>query len=630
MISRYGTPFSLPEVLRLFNPFSHNIGLEIFLWFRRVVRLESGNLLERSVSTESFPAPGSNQGGLYMHSEGRLTSRQRLFCQQFFSLHWCSRRVIVMNFVVVMIVIGITPPVLAEHPSSPSFGAWRQEVLNPTFPTTDFASRLAQLNEHRVLASSADIIPEEKAKGRLFAENTKDSEGNSQLENRFPGAAIKSHPTDLLDRTGGMPMEVPPELDLGRDDRERAILRRQQVLNRFNPALGLVFEPVFSYKQRVQRFNAGSGANARGNGDDAVGNTFPAGFSAGLRTIELFASADVDTFARAYLIASGHAEAISSSGSEEFLKAFFEIEEAAIQTTSLPYNLSVRGGRFFADWGYLSRRHAHDLPQIDPAPSLGQLYDVSRTDGLELSWLAPTELYLQITGGWGFNFGRIGEDPLVQRRQNVVQGNVLFGTVRSYYDITDDNNVELGVSWLYTPQSRVPEAMSAALLTVDSSTPIDRYAVDVDFHYRWYPLGRGLRQSLSVHGEILYDFGQGRRNVLGQTVSQGAWGGYVFGEYRISKRWRPGFRFDMYQLPSEPALVTNSFTGLVGSTANATGDRTTVRTWSPYVTFYPSEFQRFILQFNYSSHGNADSASMVMLQWEAVIGSHQHGFTERE
>ena len=565
-----------------------------------------------------------------MHGERRLMSWQRLLRRKSISNYSPTNSFLGFSIISMIIVTGNPASVFAERQPGKSLGISEQENIEIMRRIRDLEIRLAQLMDQSEVKPQAEAQSEGKVDKSSSVEGTRDSEGGRNLENRFPGATIKTHPTDLLDRTGGMPMDVPQELDLGRDDRERAILRRQQVLNRFNPALGLVFEPVFSYKQRVQRFNAGGGVNARGNGDDAVGNNFPAGFSAGLRTIELFAAADVDTFARAYLIASGHAEAISSSGSEEFLKAFFEVEEAAIQTTSLPFNLSVRGGRFFADWGYLSRRHAHDLPQIDPAPSLGQLYDVSRTDGLEFSWLAPTDLYLQITGGWGFNFGRIGEDPLVQRRQNIVQGNVFFGTIRSYYDITDDNNMELGFSWLYTPQSRVPDAMSAALLPVDSSTPIDRHTFDLDFHYRWYPLGRGLRQSLSIHGEILYDFGQGRRNVLGQTVSQGAWGGYAYGEYRISKRWRPGFRFDMYQLPSEPALVTNPFTGLVGSTANANGHRTTVRTWSPYVTFYPSEFQRFILQYNYSSYGNADSGSMVMFQWEAVIGSHQHGFTERD
>jgi|GEM_PF-1138097 len=433
-------------------------------------------------------------------------------------------------------------------------------------------------------------------------------------------------PKDLIERIGGMPMDVPPLLDDPVDTRQKAILDRQRVLNRFNPALGLVFEPVYGYTQRRQRFVNGDGKDARRE----VGTRLPSNSSAALRTIELFAAADVDTFARAYMIASGHSESINSSGSEEFGNASFEIEEAAIQTTSLPFNLSVRGGRFFADWGYLGRRHAHDLPQIDVPPSLQQLFLNNRTDGIEVNWLAPTPFYFNLAAGWGFNFGQLGEGPLAPFQQQVAHGDVFFGAARTYFDLDDDHNIELGFSGLYAPKSNVPEAEKTALLTVDSNDDIDRYVLNWDFHYRWYPLGRGLRQSFSLHGEILYDWGQGRRDELGRTVSQGAWGGYTYLEYRISKRWRPGFRFDYHQLPSEPALVTNPFTGLVGSTANSKGERTDVRTYSPYITFYPSEFQRFILQYNHSSWGNASNNNQVVFQWEVVIGSHQHGFTERD
>lgn len=461
----------------------------------------------------------------------------------------------------------------------------------------------------------------------LDVKNDGPATSRSQVEERFPGVETHNDPKDMLPRTGGMPMPVPQELDDPKGAREKAIVQRKGVLNRFNPALGLVFETLLGYTQRRQRFVGGNGSDV---GKD-LGTRLPAGFSSALRTVELFAAADVDPFVRAYLIASGHAEGINSKGTEEFGKATFEIEEAAIQSTSLPFNLSVRGGRFFADWGFLGRRHAHDLPQIDVPPSLAQLYgNGNRTDGIEVTWLAPTDFFFQLTGGYGFNFGLPGEGPLAGLRRQVIQGSALYGSIRSYVDLNDDNNIELGLSAVYTPQSRVPEARTAALLAVDETDPVDRHTLNWDVHYRWYPLGRGLRQSLSLHGEILYDFGQGRRNIFGNTVSQGAWGGYAYAEYRMSRQWRPGFRFDYHQLPSEPALVTNPFSGQAGSTINSTGNRTDAMTYSPYVTFYPSEFQRFILQFNHSKYGNSlNDNNQVLFQWEVVIGSHQHGFTER-
>ncbi len=465
-------------------------------------------------------------------------------------------------------------------------------------------------------------------KDEAFGPDPRNSSRKSALEERIPGAQPTSDPQDLLPRAGGMPMNVPIELDQPVDLREAAILRRQKLLNRFNPAIGFVFESIYGYTQRRQRFVGGDGDNALAD----TGTRLPENLSAALRTIELFASAEVDPFTRAYLIASGHAEGINSRGTEEFGKAFFEIEEAAIQSTALPYNLSVRGGRFFSDWGFLGRRHAHDLPQIDVPPSLAQIFgNGNRTDGIEVTWLVPVPFYLQINTGYGFSFGLPGEGPLAGLQRQVINGSVVFGSIRTYFDINDDNNIEFGFSGLFTPQSRVPGADDEAFLAVGSDDPIDRHTFNVDFHYRWYPLGRGLRQSFAIHGEILYDFGQGRRDIFGNTVSRGAWGGYTYLEYRYSKRWRPGFRFDYHQLPSEPALVMNPISGLAGTTVNASGNRTDAMTFSPYVTFYPSEFQRFVLQYNHSKYGNTFAPNnQVLFQWQVVIGSHQHGFTERQ
>jgi hypothetical protein len=159
----------------------------------------------------------------------------------------------------------------------------------------------------------------------------------------------------------------------------------------------------------------------------------------------------------------------------------------------------------------------------------------------------------------------------------------------------------------------------------------------LDFKYRWFPLGSGLRQSLTVAGELLHDFGGAdpvhggpRIDMVGNPGSRGVWGGYVYAEYRLSKQWRPGFRFDYYQLPSEPLLVTNLFTGLVGSTRNASGHRTDNRTWSPYLTWFPSEFQRLRLQYNRADRGNANDVNEFFLQWTVFLGSHSHGFMERD
>ena len=397
---------------------------------------------------------------------------------------------------------------------------------------------------------------------------------------------------------------------------------KKTFLSQFNPSLTLGIDTIGSYRSRNQGFNPGDGSGGRNDGR-AFSNR-PAGADFNLRSAELFITADVDPFTRAYAVLNASADA---AGNDE---ARLAVEEAAMVTTRLPYNLTVRGGRFFADFGTLAHRHDPELPFVDRPPSLDAFVGgESQTNGVEVSWLAPTPFYLKMTGGVGNKLGGDTRESVPAGQSRPIKGLTYLGRLLTYFDINDDHNVEFGASVAETPNAD------------DASAPptgkFERRLIGMDFKYRWYPLGRGLRQNLTVAGEVLHDLGEadpvngGRRvNVLGAPIRQEAWGGYVYAEYRLSKEWQTGFRFDYFQLQSEPRLVTNPRTGLFGSTHNATGHRTDNRTWSPYLSWYPSEFQRLRFQYNRADRGNANDVNEFFLQWTVFLGSHGHGFLERD
>ena len=104
------------------------------------------------------------------------------------------------------------------------------------------------------------------------------------------------------------------------------------------------------------------------------------------------------TFTRAYATSTRTADA--ANGDE----AALTVEEAAIVTTRLPYNLTVRGGRFFADFGTLIHRHDHDLPSWDGRVDLRSSEGKGQTNGVEVSWVAPTPFYLRASGTVGNKF----------------------------------------------------------------------------------------------------------------------------------------------------------------------------------------------------------------------------------
>src|SRR5205814_9589236 len=141
--------------------------------------------------------------------------------------------------------------------------------------------------------------------------------------------------------------------------------------SQFNPAIGFIIDTVGSYS-----------ANQGGNFE--------------LRAAELGISASVDPFVRGYTIITG-----SNQGG-------FDVEEAAIVTTSLPYNLGVKGRRFFADFGRLSKFHDHDLPFVNRPTVLDEYVGgESQADGMQVSWLAPTDQYINLTGGM---YNKIGAE----------------------------------------------------------------------------------------------------------------------------------------------------------------------------------------------------------------------------
>ena len=95
--------------------------------------------------------------------------------------------------------------------------------------------------------------------------------------------------------------------------------------------------------------------------------------------MELNLAASVDPFARGYAVINASADPITGEASAT-------VEEAAIQTTSLPWNLTLKAGRFFGEFGRLSYIHDHELPFVNRPLVLDQyIGGESKTDGLQIN-----------------------------------------------------------------------------------------------------------------------------------------------------------------------------------------------------------------------------------------------------
>ena len=136
----------------------------------------------------------------------------------------------------------------------------------------------------------------------------------------------------------------------------------------FNPAIGVVFQGFLN-------------ANEGEPGDEegfAVGET------------ELIMNANVDDKFAAYLTA-----ALAFEGGESEL----EIEEAWVESTALSAGLGARFGRMFSGIGYLNSKHSHTWDFTDqPLPYQAFLDGRYVDNGVRLSWLAPSDVFIELAG----------------------------------------------------------------------------------------------------------------------------------------------------------------------------------------------------------------------------------------
>ena len=360
---------------------------------------------------------------------------------------------------------------------------------------------------------------------------------------------------------------------------------KKTFISQFNPGIGFAGDTIFSYT---------------GKGNDITGNDRFGGFDAFLRTAELDLEASVDPFARAYAVIAGSADMQTG-------EAAMGVEEASIVTTSLPWNLTVQGGRFFADFGRLAYVHEHDLPFVwRPLVLDRYIGGESKTDGAQVNWLFPTTQYISLTLGIGDQFGSSPNGVGTFRQLN---GLNYWGHLSTYFDLSPNLSLETGVSGLINPNTQ----------SLGSVNQQSRYIGGTDLTLRYQPLNSTLHRGLVWGTEMLYTSGQFGFDPDGTAASgdefarhENAFGLYSYVEAKLSREIKSGFLFQWVEDPVDPLQMTYSY--------------------APYLTYNPSEFQTLRLQFSHVDPRHSlllQPYNAVYLQWTFILGRHVHGFKQR-
>lgn len=295
---------------------------------------------------------------------------------------------------------------------------------------------------------------------------------------------------------------------------------------------------------------------------------------------------------------------------DEHGESLMEIEEMFFLTRALPAGLQIKGGRYYTDFGRLNSTHPHTWWFVDQPIINGRLLsgDGLRSEGARVSWLMPLSWYSEImlgaqnaAGETQISFIANDTEPMAgheraERKVRSVRDMLYSLRWLNGVDINDTTSANAGISALNGPNNtgddRTTQMLGADLYLKWQPATSQRGFPFVAWHSEW-----AQRRYQAGAGQVLAE-----ETVVDQGYfTQLAWG--------FSPGWVSALRF-------EDAVGDNA------DISDAARERR--QRLSASMTWFPSEFSKIRLQYNYDKTKLiADSeAHSVWLQVEYSVGSH--------
>src|SRR6185437_13951357 len=185
------------------------------------------------------------------------------------------------------------------------------------------------------------------------------------------------------------------------------------------------------------------------------------------------------------------------------------VEEAYGIYTGAPAGITPKLGRFFSGLGYLNEQHAHAWDFTD-APLVYQAFlnNQYQTDGLQLSWVAPTDQFFMLGGELGNGNMFPGND----RDKNGAGSGVVFARVGG--DVGTSSSWLAGLSYLQTAARDRPFDVPSPGLPIvgagfgGATLPFTfsgtSHVAAADFVWKWSPNGNPHTTNFKLQGEYLW------------------------------------------------------------------------------------------------------------------------------
>ncbi len=398
------------------------------------------------------------------------------------------------------------------------------------------------------------------------------------------------------------PQQEPEIQSVSTEDKPAEIVRGKPKGDRsFNPAISLILDGRYSDFSRDPEEYELPGfmlAGEAGPGEQ--------GFALGHNELVISANADDKFYGRFTAVFAEH------DGETEL-----EIEEAFFETLGLDYGLKLKGGRFFSDIGYLNSQHPHQWDFTDaPLIYRGLFGNQLNEDGLQLSWVAPTDLYLS----FGSEVLRGASYPISADSNDTVGAYTLFAKLGG--DVGASNSWQAGISLLdsdvgertseaHGHEEHEEEEHEAIAFSGDSKT------WGADFVWKWAPNGNRKQRYLQLQAEYFFRDDDGilsEGEEVGTLVGEQS-GWYAQAVYQFMPRWRLGLRYD-----SLDSSATGSDQELIEEAGLDSGGYKPQR-WSLMGDWSNSEFSRFRVQYN-RDESSPEVDDQWLFQYILSLGSH--------
>ncbi|MBC7452128.1 MAG: hypothetical protein H7335_00175 [Massilia sp.] len=288
------------------------------------------------------------------------------------------------------------------------------------------------------------------------------------------------------------------------------------------------------------------------------------------------------------------------------------VEEAYVQTRALSHGMNARAGRFLSGLGYLNGQHAHTWDFVD-APLAYQAFfgGQYKTDGLQLKWLAPSDMLIEL----GAEAGNGSSAPGNDRNRNGVGAKALF--IHAGNDIGDSGSWRAGLSYLRTGAAERGFDNDGAAAAFSGRSRM----LIADAVYKWAPNGNATQRNFKLQGEYL------KRKESGSLAADGAQGAYdssqsgwyVQGVYQFMPNWRTGLRLER--------LVSGTPSIALAGTMFPILEAYSPRRASLMLDYSPSEFSRLRLQVARDEARPGGADNQLFLQYIMSLGTHAaHSF----